>query len=320
MIRLIDAQTVRSVVGFEDLVDPVRQAFADASAGRAQNGFITMYPAGWEELGDVYVKTGATRGVPVFVVKVAPWFAVNDERGQPQGGFFAVLDAETGATLAVVDDQHYLSDVRTAAAGAVVARELVPHHIVTAAVIGAGVQAFWQPVALFHERPFDRLAIWARRRAAAERLRERLRAALPQVQLDVSAGLERVVREADVLLTTTSSRAPLVDGKWLRPGQHITAVGADDRTKCELHPAVLQRSRVFVDALDMVAKNGNIVWAVENAGYRRADLAGEIGDLVTGTLSGRTSPDDITVATLIGIGAQDVATADVLMERLRTGR
>lgn len=86
--------------------------------------------------------------------------------------------------------------VRTAAAGAVVARGLVSRHNVTAAVIGAGVQAFWRSVALFHERPFDTLVIWARRRDAAERLQEKLRAAVPQVHLVVGVDLERVVREA----------------------------------------------------------------------------------------------------------------------------
>jgi ornithine cyclodeaminase/alanine dehydrogenase-like protein (mu-crystallin family) len=120
--RVIAAEQIRAVIGFPDLVEPVSRAFQASTAGKAANGLIVMFPALDPKEGDVYVKTGTLAGHSIYIVKVSPWFRANLDSGQPQGGFIAVCDAETGHTLAILDDQHYLSDIRTAAAGAVAAR------------------------------------------------------------------------------------------------------------------------------------------------------------------------------------------------------
>ena len=129
-------------MSFEDLIEPVSRAFAESSAGLADNGLVVMFPAERSELGDVYVKTGSLRGHDVYIVKVSPWFRSNVERGLPQGGFVGVFDSRSGQTLALLNEEHYLSDIRTAAAGAVAARALAPAEVGTAAVLGAGVQAY----------------------------------------------------------------------------------------------------------------------------------------------------------------------------------
>jgi ornithine cyclodeaminase/alanine dehydrogenase-like protein (mu-crystallin family) len=312
-LRMINAAELRVHVRFEDLIEPVSQAFQQSSAGGAQNGLIVMLPAEPPDRGDVYVKTGVLRGHSVYIVKVSPWFALNAETGSPQGGFIAVFDSATGQTLAMLDDEHYLSDVRTAAAGALAARVFAPGHIDTATVLGSGVQAYWQVLALHAERPFRKLLIWARSTDAAANLRAKLTRRLPGLEIQVPDELEPAVRAADVLITTTASREPLVRGEWLHPGQHITAIGADDPSKCELHVSVLERSRVFVDALETSAANGDIHRAVSEGGYRPESLAGEIGDVLAGRAPGRTSPTDITVAKFVGIGAQDLVAAETAL-------
>ena len=167
-IRIVDAETIRASVSFEDLIEPVSRAFEESSAGLADNGLVVMFPAERNELGDVYVKTGSLRGHDVYIVKVSPWFSSNVERGLPQGGFVGVFDSHTGRTLALLNEEHYLSDIRTAAAGAVAARMLAPSKVATVAVLGAGVQGYWQPLALYRERPFTTLLIWARSLQKAE--------------------------------------------------------------------------------------------------------------------------------------------------------
>lgn len=147
-LQIISADTLRAKVRFGDLIEPVARAFQESSAKKAQNGVVVMFPAERPELGDVYVKTGVLSGHRKYIVKVSPWFAANVANGQPQGGFLAVFDSATGHTLALLNDEHYLSDIRTAAAGAVAARLLAPPRITTAAVLGSGVQAYWQPLAL----------------------------------------------------------------------------------------------------------------------------------------------------------------------------
>lgn len=317
-IRIVGADTLRAHVRFDDLIEPVSRALQEASAGLAENGMIVMFPAEHPHLGDVYVKTGTLRGHSVYIVKVSPWFALNRERGQAQGGLIGVFDSRTGHTLAVLEDEHYLSDIRTAAAGALAARVLAPAQVNIAAVLGAGVQAYWQPQALYRERPFKALLIWARNSEQANVLANRLQGVLPNVTIQSSPDLEDTVRRADVLITATSTREPLVHGAWLREGQHITAVGADDPMKSELEASVLRRGRVFVDARDAAVQNGDIYRAIRAGAYAPEQIAGELGEVLAGTKQGRISPDDITITKLVGIGAQDLVAAEVALSKLRT--
>jgi len=307
--RFVTADELRAAIGFEELIEPVADAFRKSSAGEAQNGLIVLFPGDDAAAGDVYVKSGVARGEPMFIVKVAPWFAANARAGIPQGGFVAVIDSANGHTRAILADEHYLSDIRTAAAGAIAARLFAPALVRTAAVLGSGVQAYWQSLALFHERPFERLLIWARDTAKAAALLERLRPKLPGVTYEVAHTVEEAVSAADVLITATLSREPLVHGTWLRPGQHITAVGADDPTKCELDAEALRRASVFVDERATAEANGDVYAAIQN-GANVADLInGEIGEVLAGRRPGRSSHEQITLAKLVGIGAQDVAAA-----------
>jgi len=314
--RWVDAAELRAKLGFEDLIEPVSRALQDSSAGHARNGLIVLVPDDRADLGDVYVKTGTLRGHAVYVVKISPWFAVNLERGQPQGGFLAVFDSHTGHTLAVLNDEHYLSDIRTAATGALAARALAPPRVETVVVLGAGTQAYWQTLALYHERRFTQLELWARDPAKAAALQARLAPALPGVAIALAGDVETAVRGADVVITATAARAPLLSGAWLRDGQHVTAVGADDPSKCELDASALRRARVFVDELETTAANGDIHRAIAGGNYRLAEVAGELGDVLAGRQPGRRSARDITIAKLVGIGAQDLAAATSALARL----
>lgn len=315
-IRIVDADELRARVRFEDLIEPVAAAFRDSSAGRADNGLVVMFPVQPKDRGDVYVKTGTLQGHSVYVVKVSPWFAANVENGVAQGGFLAVFDTRTGHTLAILNEEHYLSDIRTAAAGAIAARTLAPKEVRSVSVLGSGVQAYWQSLALYRERPFVTLMIWARNGERAEALKTRLSSKLPNVDIRVEPNLEQAVRRADVLVCATLAREPLVRGEWLREGQHITAIGADDPSKCELDVSALRRARVFVDSLETTVANGDIHRAIEGGGYTRDDVAGEIGDLLSGAKLGRTSSTDITIAKFVGIGAQDLVAAEVALAML----
>jgi ornithine cyclodeaminase/alanine dehydrogenase-like protein (mu-crystallin family) len=315
-VRIVSVAELRAHVRFEDLIEPVAAAFRESSAGLGANGLVVMFPLEQLDRGDVYVKTGTLQGHAVFIVKVSPWFAANVERGTAQGGFIGVFDSHTGHTIALLNEEHYLSDIRTAAAGALAARALAPGSVQTASVLGAGVQAYWQTLALHRERPFKTLLIWARNTDKALALKNRLTEDLPGVELRIEAELEHVVRSADALICATQSREPLVRGKWLREGQHITAVGADDPSKCELDVSVLRRARVFVDALDTSAANGDVHRAIISGQYQLAEVTGEIGEVLAGTKIGRTSPSNITVAKFVGIGAQDLAAAEASLTRL----
>jgi ornithine cyclodeaminase/alanine dehydrogenase-like protein (mu-crystallin family) len=315
-VRIVSADELRARVRFQDLVEPVSTAFQESSAGLADNGLVVMFPAATIEAGDVYVKTGALRGHSVYIVKISPWFAANRDAGLAQGGFIAVFDAETGHTLAILDDEHYLSDIRTAAAGALAARIFAPAQTRTVAVLGSGVQAYWQPQAVYSEQPFETLLVWARDGAKAEALASRLRLVLPSVDVQVDTDLEQTVRRADVLITATSSRNPLVNGEWLRGGQLVIAVGADDPLKCELDATALARASVFVDSLEASVGNGDIHRAIQQGRYRLDQVAGEIGMALADPRNAVAASNGIVITKLVGIGVQDLVAAEAALARL----
>lgn len=313
----VTADKLREALGFAELIEPVAEAFRRTSLGEADNGMLMLVPGETAAAGDVYVKTGVLRNEAIFIVKVAPWFAANAATGAPQGGFVAAVDSLTGYTRAILADEHYLSDIRTAAAGAVAARLFAPAQVETAAVLGAGVQAWWQSLALYHERPFQRQLVWARDAGKADRLIDRLAARLPDVTFERARSAEDAVCTADVVITATLARQPVLRGVWLRPGQHITAVGADDPTKCELDREALQRASVFVDERATAIANGDIYAAASTDAERAALIRAEIGEVLTDPARGRTSDDQITLAKLVGIGAQDVAAVTTAIKVLK---
>lgn len=315
-VPVVLPETIRNAIGFADLIEPMAHAFRQSSAGRADNGLLILYPLENREAGDVYVKTGVLKGARTYIVKISPWFAANLEAGAHQGGFIAVFDSNTGHTLALLDDRHYLSAIRTAAAGALAARLLAPAQVARATVLGSGTQAFLQSQALYHERPFRELLVWARDAAKADALRDRLAAVLPSVEIRVEPDIETAVRSCDVLMTCTQAREPLVQGSWLQPGQHVTAIGADDPSKCELAADALTRASVFVDSLSTTATNGCVARAISEGKYDIEHVTGEIGELLSNAEAWKRPADAITIAKFVGLGAQDHQAAEATLLRL----
>ena len=315
-VKIISADALRASLSFEDLIEPVSLAFQYSSEGKAGNGQINMFPHPDRTRGDVLVKTGTLDGAPIYMVKVSPWFATNIEENKPQGGFVAVFDATNGQTLALLDDQHYLSDIRTAAAGrarGAYVGSLGRRHGYSHWCRHSGLLA---GACTLPRAPLCPFVDLGSRRGKSCAFDGPLAPRLPHVDIQVEPSLQRAVQFGDVVITATQSRKPLVRGDWLRAGQHITAVGADDATKCELDAAALRRSRVFVDTIGTALANGEVHRAVKSGDYFREELAGEIGDVLANRCIGRQSADDITVATFAGIGAQDVVAANVALRSL----
>ncbi|MGW3090109.1 ornithine cyclodeaminase family protein [Streptomyces sp. NPDC001108] len=311
---------IRAVVGLADLVEPVADAFTAFSTIEDARAPVMVLPVA--QGGDSHVKATYLPGGRHFLVKVANWFPGNRARGMTEGGgFVALFDASTGAVRAVLEDEHHLSDLRTAAAGAVCARALSRPDATRAIVLGTGRQAELQARALTLVRPVRRLRVWGRDHRRALALADRLGQDLPHVDVTATADPERAVRHSDIVVTATASPTPVLFGSWLRPGQHITALGADDPTKRELDGACLNRAtRVIVDSRDLALRHGDIHAALARGEITRDRVDGEIGEVLAGRAPGRRTPDDITVAKLIGIGPQDLAAAETVLTLLeRTG-
>jgi len=259
---------------------------------------------------EFHIKTAHVAGVPHVAVKVASGFYGNAAKGLPTGsGLMAVFDAATGMPVALLFDNGYLTDVRTGAAGAVAAECLAPRAIGTVGVIGTGVQGRMQVTCLREVRAFDRLVAWSPIRDELDRYCDEMRASLG-VEARAAAGPEEVCRAADLLITATPARQPLVRADWLRPGLHVTALGADTPGKQELDAACLARADlVVVDRRSQCAAFGELHAALEATLMTADDVHAELGAVVAGRRPGRTTDDQITIADLTGVGFQDTAIA-----------
>jgi ornithine cyclodeaminase/alanine dehydrogenase-like protein (mu-crystallin family) len=311
------ADAIRAAVGFEDVIAPVAAALADFSRGLGDSPGAVFAPAGRD--GDVHVKSAWLPGRPVFTVKVATWFAARADRGDTAGsGLVAVFDAHTGDLRALLEDDHHLSDIRTAAAGALAARVLARPDSTVLGVLGTGVQAYLQVLAAAGELPIRVVRAWGRDPDRAGRFARAVRARRPDLRVTLSDTPRQACEDVDVLVTATSSTEPLVDAAWLTPGLHITAVGADDPAKVELSPACIARAdRVVVDSRALAEIHGDLAHAAGTAGIRPRQTPAELGELLV-TTAGRTSDDEITIGKLIGLGVQDLAAAEITIGRLAT--
>jgi ornithine cyclodeaminase len=274
-----------------------------------------MYMDLTEFSGDVHVKGAHMKDAPHFVVKIAGGWYQNPRRDLPVGtGLVAVFSAVTGMPEALLLDNGFLTDLRTGAAGAVAAEYLARPSLHKVAMIGAGLEARFQLRALADVRQIPVVEAWSRTRERAESFSREMREELG-LDVGVADTVESAVREADLIVTATPSRDPLIRAEWLMPGAHVTALGSDGPDKQELDVGVLARADVLVaDDLEQCASKGEIHHALEIGAIGREDVAAELGDVVLGRHQGRTADDQITVCDLTGVGVQDLAAASVTLE------
>jgi ornithine cyclodeaminase/alanine dehydrogenase-like protein (mu-crystallin family) len=308
VVRVLSRSDVKRLVGMTAAIAAVREAFAAADQGRA------VMPAPFElhlpdADGELHVKGAYLVGSPVFAVKTATGFYRNAQLGLPvSGGMTMVHDATTGKLQMLIADGGLLTELRTAAAGALAADLLARPDARAAAVIGTGGQARYQLQALLAVRSISHVTVWGRRREAAEQYRRDMAAA--GVAISLAATARQAVRGAEVIITATSSTEPLVEAGWLACGAHVTAVGSDMPHKQELDPRILTAADKYVpDSIEAAARSGELHHAIETGAFDVGAVYGELTALASGRLPGRTGDDELTVADLTGLGVQDAAVA-----------
>ncbi|MCQ2006420.1 cyclodeaminase [Rhizobium sp. NRK18] len=308
-ISILTEAELRKTVKLDlTVIDTVEQAFAALASGE-----VVMPPILSMEIpqanGEVDVKTAYIPGFDGFAIKVSPGFFDNPKIGLPSlNGLMILFSAKTGLVEALFLDNGYLTDIRTAAAGAVAARHMAPETVETAGVIGTGVQARLQIEAAHLVRPFRKVLVWGRDLANAERCAADIAASLG-IEARAEADPARLVAESQLVVTTTPSREPVLKAEWLHPGLHITAMGSDQSGKNELDPEILDEANAYVcDRVSQCEKLGELRSAIE-AGLWTKGKPAELGQVISGAGKGRTSAGDITVCDLTGTGAQDTAIA-----------
>lgn len=316
LIRILSEKDLRSCVTLdESAVSCVEDCFRALATKNVVMPPILRLDV-HEHNGEADVKTAYVPGLESFAIKISPGFFDNPKLGLPStNGLMVLFSAKTGLVEAVLLDNGYLTDVRTAAAGAVAAKHLARVDATRAGVIGSGMQARLQMAALKLVRPIERVQVWARDAGKAQILAEQLASDL-SVDARVAEDRETLVRESDVVVTTTPSRVPLVEASWLHPGLHVTAMGSDAEHKNEISPDALVRADLYVcDRQSQCQVLGELHHAID-AGLISADARQtELGQIVAGRAIGRSDSEQVTLCDLTGTGVQDTAIATLARQR-----
>jgi ornithine cyclodeaminase/alanine dehydrogenase-like protein (mu-crystallin family) len=313
-ITLLREADVRRMISPAESLTAVRDAFAQLYRGQ------TTVPAALELLlshngGEVHGKGAFVHGSRFFTIKLATGFESNRERGLPDtSGLSIVFDADTGFARFVLFDNGYLTQLRTASAGALAADLLARADASTVAMIGAGVQARFQLEALLLVRKVQRVTSVSRNPANAQRYAEEMSVA-HGIPVTAATSVQEAVGPADIVVTTTPAREPVVMADWITPGTHLTAVGSDFPDKQELDPQLLARAVVVADDYRPGKAHGEIARAVSAGALDERDGIRTLGGIVAGAEPRRATSTEITIADLTGIGVQDAAVAAVVAAR-----
>ena len=225
---------------------------------------------------------------------------------------------ETGFPLAICDGSYH-TVMRTGASAAVSAKWLARKNAKKLAIVGAGHMAEGTLATCDTVFAWDEVRIWSRSQATLDQFVE-THAPKYRFPIRASRDLAEVVRGADVVVTVTPAREPLVKDEWIAPGTHIAAVGADKASDQELDPRILQRARIFVDDIRQCRTDGEINVPLSQGLIREQDIAGEIGEVITGKKQGRRSDDEVTLFDSTGIALQDSATVSARIRARRRRR
>lgn len=261
-----------------------------------------------EHRGEVDVKTAYVPGLSHFAIKISPGFFGNPALGLPStNGMMVVLSSTTGLVEALLLDNGYLTDVRTAAAGAVAADALARPDATRAAILGAGMQARMQLLALSLVRPLTSVTVWARDPAKARAFARDMAAAL-SVPVTPAATVDEATRDADIVVTTTPSDRPILHR--VAQGTHVTAMGSDAEHKNEIAPELIAAAHYVADRLSQTRRLGELA----HSPLKAQDFT-ELGQVLAGQAPGRSDPQQITLADLTGTGIQDTAIATLALAR-----
>ena len=311
MTAIIELEAIEAALPGIDILATMERAFVNYSSGRA------VLPPVAEMLfedppGDVHIKYGHVIGDDYYVVKVASGFYNNPGMGLPSSnGVILLFCRQTGVLLAMLLDQGRLTDVRTAAAGAVAARYLAPRELDCIGIVGCGVQAEQQLRYLAQAVTCRRVMAWGRNPAHLASWAERL--ADTDFNISLADNLDELVDCSRLIVTTTPALQPLLHE--VRGGTHITAIGSDTAQKQELAPAILAGADIIaVDSRAQSQNRGEASQALR-AGVIATERIVELGDIITGKYPGRENDLQITVADLTGIATQDIEIARAIYQK-----
>lgn len=268
-----------------------------------------------ENNGEVDVKSAYIPGYDTFAIKVSSGFFDNWKQGLPSAsGLMMLISSQTGVPKTILQDNGYLTDVRTAAAGAVAANYLAREASQIAGIIGSGAQARYQTKALALVRNLQEVIVYGRTPEKVQKFKKDMEHEL-KIPVKIAESAETVVRNSDTVVTTTPAESPIIRSDWLHPGLHITAMGSDAEQKQELDSDVLEQADTVVcDVKSQSLRLGELRSCPSDQVINNVY---ELGQLTTGKVKARERDDAVTICDLTGTGVQDTAIARYAYDKLK---
>jgi alanine dehydrogenase len=312
---LLTEQDVRRVLAMPDLIEAMAQALGAFSSGGVTQPVRTTLEIG-SDPAFFAVMPAALAHPAAMGAKLVTVYHRNHNRGLPSHlATIVLLDHATGALVGLVDGR-YITEARTAAVSAVSAKFLACRDAKTVAILGSGVQAKSHLEALRHVASLADVRVWSPTRAHCEAFaREHSTPALP---VRAAASASEDARDADIIVLATASKVPVLDSVDVSDGAHICAVGACRPDQREMSTSLVTRARVFVDSRAGALKEAGDLLLPMGEGAITADhIAGELGDLVSGDVKGRSSTGDVTIFKSLGMAVEDVVAAHLAVTRAK---
>lgn len=305
-LDILTGEAVRSCVSMEACIDLMAATMVSVSRGEAVMPLRSVVPLGHS--GNSFIVMPGVIGSPAaFGSKFLSHFPANIGLPAIQG-VIVLFDAATGRPTALVDAVS-VTAIRTAAASGMATRLLAREDATSLAILGYGVQAEYHLQAMLAARRLDRVVVWGRSKEKAQTFAER-HGARAGIEIAVAPDARSAVERADIVCTVTGSPTPVLEGRWLKPGTHLNLVGAFTPTTREADTEAIRRARLFVEIREFALREaGELLIPIAEGALTADHIAGEIADVVAGTISGRTQPDEITAYKSLGNVAQDLATA-----------
>jgi len=310
-MKIVPLDEIRQVLDWDDAIASIENGFRAFSAGKADLAAVghLVFPA---VDGDCHVKCASMAEADVFVVKVATGFYRNPSLGLPvSDGCMTLLDSTTGQPRCLLLDEGWLTNMRTAMAGAIAARRVRGPRTGPIGIVGAGTQAHLQALLIAHVTGIRDVTIWARNAERSRALAATL--AADGLAASATADLWKLCAEAALVVTTTPSTNPILSEPMLPPGSRVIAIGADAPGKQELETALVAAADlVVVDSREQCFDHGEAGWAAR-AGSLNLDRVFELGQILDG---GPDIPaDGRVIVDLTGIAVQDLQIARQVWEK-----
>jgi len=305
---IISLDQIKQILPGLDLITEIQRGFQAYSEGRA-----IVPPVGEMilERGEVHIKYGFIKNDDYYVIKVASGFYQNPGQGLPSGnGLMLLFSQNTGEMAAILLDEGYLTNIRTAVAGAIAARYMAPARVSKIGIAGAGAQGRLQLRYLKNVVNCKDVLVWGLNREEVDTYK--LEMEKEGFSIETTLDASEILRNCNLVVTATPSKRPILNVRDLKKGTHITAIGSDTPEKQELDSLILRNADVVVaDSIEQCMTRGEIARAI-SAGDLNKERVTELGNIISGSAKGRTSDQQITVADLTGVAIQDISIASAV--------